>query len=80
MARKVALSILVAVYHVMSRGNHQEAIFRDDQDRQLFPLANSATATAIADTKASLFLHRPSGADTSRSVAGRELARCSGGV
>ncbi len=36
MARKVRIEYPGAVYHLMSRGDHQEAIFRDDEDRQLF--------------------------------------------
>jgi putative transposase len=33
MARKVRVEYPGAVYHVMNRGDHQEAIFADDQDR-----------------------------------------------
>lgn len=36
MARKVRIEFPGAIYHVMSRGDHQEAIFRDDQDRRRF--------------------------------------------
>jgi hypothetical protein len=36
MARKVRVQCPGAVYHVMSRGDHQEAIYRDDADRELF--------------------------------------------
>lgn len=36
MARKIRIEYPGAVYHVMSRGDHQEAIFRDDQDRERF--------------------------------------------
>lgn len=36
MARKPRIEYPGAVYHVMSRGNHQEAIFRDDPDRLRF--------------------------------------------
>ena len=36
MARKVRIEFPGAIYHVMSRGDHQEAIFRDDQDRKRF--------------------------------------------
>ncbi len=33
MPRKPRIEFPGAVYHVMSRGDHGEAIFRDDQDR-----------------------------------------------
>ena len=36
MARKIRIEYPGAVYHVMSRGDHQEAIYRDDTDRVLF--------------------------------------------
>jgi REP element-mobilizing transposase RayT len=36
MARKLRIEYPGAVYHVMSRGDHQEAIYRDDADRTLF--------------------------------------------
>lgn len=36
MARKVRIEYPGAVYHVMSRGDHQEAIYREDADRELF--------------------------------------------
>ena len=36
MARKLRMEFPGAVYHVMSRGDHQEAIYRDDEDRSLF--------------------------------------------
>ena len=36
MARKLRVEFPGAVYHVMSRGDHQEAIYRDDKDRSLF--------------------------------------------
>jgi REP-associated tyrosine transposase len=36
MARKLRVQYPGAVYHVMSRGDHQEVIFRGDDDRQLF--------------------------------------------
>ena len=32
MPRKLRIEYPGAVYHVMSRGDHQEAIYRDDQD------------------------------------------------
>ncbi len=36
MARQLRIQYPGAIYHVMSRGDHQEAIFRDDADRQRF--------------------------------------------
>lgn len=36
MARKIRVEYPGAVYHVMSRGDHKEEIFRDRQDRLLF--------------------------------------------
>lgn len=36
MARQVRIEYAGAVYHVMCRGDHQEAIFRDDLDRDRF--------------------------------------------
>ncbi len=36
MARKVRIEYAGALYHVMSRGNQGQAIFRSDQDRKLF--------------------------------------------
>jgi REP element-mobilizing transposase RayT len=36
MARKLRVQYPGAIYHVMSRGDHQEVIFRDAQDPQLF--------------------------------------------
>ena len=36
MARKLRIQYPGAIYHVMNRGDHQEVIFCDDDDRQLF--------------------------------------------
>jgi REP element-mobilizing transposase RayT len=36
MARRLRLEYPGAIYHVMSRGDRREAIFRDDSDRELF--------------------------------------------
>ena len=36
MARQLRLEYAGAVYHVMSRGDRQEAIFLDDEDRRRF--------------------------------------------
>jgi REP element-mobilizing transposase RayT len=36
MARQVRVQYPGAVYHVMSRGDHQKAIYRDDADREQF--------------------------------------------
>ena len=36
MARKLRVEYPGAIYHVMNRGDHREAIFREDADRLLF--------------------------------------------
>ncbi len=36
MPRKPRIEYAGAVYHVMSRGNRREEIYRDDTDRKLF--------------------------------------------
>ena len=36
MPRKPRVEYAGAIYHVMSRGNHQQAIFRTDKDRKMF--------------------------------------------
>ena len=36
MARKLRVQYPGAIYHVMNRGDHREAIFRSRQDRELF--------------------------------------------
>jgi putative transposase len=36
MARKIRIQYPGAIYHVMSRGDHQERIFQDDEDRRKF--------------------------------------------
>ena len=36
MAPKVRIQYPGATYHVMNRGDHRAAIFRDDQDRERF--------------------------------------------
>ena len=36
MARKLGVQYPGALYHVMNRGDHQEDIFRGDEDRELF--------------------------------------------
>src|SRR6266478_5178434 len=47
MARKLRLQFEGAIYHVMNRGDHREAIFRTDKDRELFleTLAEACTKT-----------------------------------
>jgi len=48
MARKLRIQFPGAIYHVMSRGNHREDIFRDDIDRESFlkTLADTCAKTA----------------------------------
>ena len=36
MARKVRVQYPGAIYHVMNRGDHREAIFRSHKDRESF--------------------------------------------
>jgi REP element-mobilizing transposase RayT len=36
MSRKLRIEYLGAMYHVMSRGDQREDIFRDDDDREKF--------------------------------------------
>ena len=36
MARKLRLQFEGAIYHIMNRGDHQEAVFRGAADRELF--------------------------------------------
>ena len=36
MARKLRIQYPGAIYHVMNRGDHQEQIFCDDDDREMF--------------------------------------------
>src|SRR4051794_1443100 len=48
MARKLRIQYPGAIYHVMTRGDHREPIFRDDKDRKLF-LATLAEAFAKTD-------------------------------
>ena len=38
MPRQLRIEYPGAVYQVLSRGDHQEAIYRDDKDRQSFVL------------------------------------------
>ena len=36
MARKLRIQYPGAIYHIVSRGDHRERIFKDDRDRQRF--------------------------------------------
>ncbi len=40
MARKLRVEYPGAMYHVMNRGDRREPIFRDDEDRKLFLVAD----------------------------------------
>ena len=48
MARKLRLQYEGAIYHVMSRGDRREDIFRDDKDREQF-LSTLGEASAKTD-------------------------------
>ena len=50
MARKPRVEFEGATYHIMSRGNRQEAIFREEKDHERFlePLAEVETDYAAA--------------------------------
>jgi putative transposase len=48
MARKLRVEYQGAIYHVMNRGDHREAIFRDDQDRLLFLMTLAETCEKTA--------------------------------
>ena len=48
MARKLRIQYPGAIYHVMNRGDHREAIFRSEPDRQLL-LDTLAEACAKTD-------------------------------
>ncbi len=50
MARKLRIQYPGAIYHVMNRGDHQETIFCDDDDRKLFvaTLAEGCQKTALS--------------------------------
>jgi putative transposase len=48
MARKLRVQYPGAIYHIRGRGDHREAIFRDDKDRELF-LQTLEQACAKAD-------------------------------
>jgi hypothetical protein len=48
MARNVRVQYTGAIYHVMNRGDHSEAVFRDRQDSDLF-LTTLGKASAITD-------------------------------
>ena len=49
MARKLRIQYPGAIYHVMNRGDHQEVIFCDDDDRKLWmaTLAEGCEKTAF---------------------------------
>jgi putative transposase len=54
MARKLRVQYPGAIYHVMNRGDHSEAIFRDGQDPGLF-----LTTLTEACTKTDWQVHWP---------------------
>ena len=43
MARKLRIQYPGAIYHMMNRGDHQEVIFCDDEDRKPFLRALGST-------------------------------------
>ena len=58
MLRKPRVEYQRAVYHVMSRGNREEAIFRDDSDRETFlePLGQACSRTDCWRIRASVLM------------------------
>ena len=54
MARKLRVQYPGAIYHVMSRGDHLEAIFRDERDPELF-LATLSQSAAKTDWQVHAF-------------------------
>lgn len=53
MPRKPRIEYVGAVYHVMSRGNRQGEIYRDDTDRELF----LETLTEVCAGQVGLFMY-----------------------
>ena len=58
MARKPRALITGGIYHVTSRGNERQAIFRDDRDREQF-LENLADSAAIYQVRVYLYCLMP---------------------
>ena len=54
MARPVRIEYPGAYYHVTSRGNERKAIFRDDQDREIFLKLLSRAGGAVPPAAARL--------------------------
>ena len=65
MARKLRLQYEGAIYHLMSRGDRGEAIFRDDLDRRMF-LKTLAEACEKTDWQVHAWLLRDQGSETRR--------------
>jgi len=64
-ARKLRLEYEGAIYHVMSRGDRREAIFRDDADRESF-LETLAQACEKTGWRAHAWCHASFLSDASR--------------
>ena len=47
MSRQLRIDYPGAIYHVMSRGNRRERIFRDEEDRRLFLAALEGTVSIV---------------------------------
>ena len=47
MSRQLRIEYPGAIYHVMSRGNRRERIFRDEADRRLFRAALEGTVSIV---------------------------------
>ena len=53
MARKLRIQYPGAIYHIMSRGDRREAIFKDDADRERFlaTMAETCAKTGLAGAR-----------------------------
>ena len=43
MARPIRIEYPGAVYHIITRGNNRQAVFRDDQDRRTYLRSSPST-------------------------------------
>ena len=71
MARKLRVEYPGAVYHLMNRGDHREAIFRDDPPRERFGAAPAEPAKGDPEKWAVAVRLRAETAMTVKWIAGR---------